>query len=73
MHGFMKGRSCLTDLISFYDKVSSLVGAENAVDVVCLDCNKAFGTISHRIVLETPLMAWMRVLLAGWKTVCLGG
>ncbi|GAB0184770.1 mitochondrial enolase superfamily member 1 [Grus japonensis] len=24
-HGFMKGRSCLTDLISFYDKVTCLV------------------------------------------------
>jgi len=24
-HGFMKGRSCLTNLISFYDKVTHLV------------------------------------------------
>jgi len=25
-HGFMKGRSCLTNLISFYDKVTHVVG-----------------------------------------------
>ena len=24
-HGFMKGRSCLTNLVSFYDKVTGLV------------------------------------------------
>ena len=25
-HGFMKGRSCLTNLISFYDRVDLLIG-----------------------------------------------
>ena len=33
-HGFMKGRSCLTNLTSFYDKVTCLVDEEKAVDVV---------------------------------------
>ncbi|PKU45068.1 rna-directed dna polymerase from mobile element jockey-like [Limosa lapponica baueri] len=50
--GFMKGRSCLTNLISFYDKVNHLVDEGNAVDVVYLDFSKAFDTISHRIILE---------------------
>ncbi|GAB0189254.1 mitochondrial enolase superfamily member 1 [Grus japonensis] len=36
-HGFMKGWSCLTNLISFYDKVTRLVGKGKAVDVVYLD------------------------------------
>ncbi|GAB0202180.1 mitochondrial enolase superfamily member 1 [Grus japonensis] len=49
-HGFMKGRSCLANLISFYDKVIRLV--DEAVHVVCLDCSKAFDTISHSILLE---------------------
>ena len=30
-YGFMKGRSCLTNLISFYDKATSLVDKEKAV------------------------------------------
>ncbi|GAB0181772.1 mitochondrial enolase superfamily member 1 [Grus japonensis] len=51
-HGFMKGRSCLTDLISFYDKVTHLVDKGKAVDVVYLDFRKAFDIISHSILLE---------------------
>ena len=44
-HGFMNGRSCLTNLISFYDKVTRLVDEGQAVDVVYLDFSKAFDTI----------------------------
>ncbi|TRZ06777.1 hypothetical protein HGM15179_020330 [Zosterops borbonicus] len=36
-HGFMKGRSFLTNLISFYNKVTHLVDEGKAVDVVYLD------------------------------------
>ncbi|KAF4804015.1 RNA-directed DNA polymerase from mobile element jockey-like protein [Turdus rufiventris] len=48
-HGFRRGRSCLTNLVSFYDQVTRLVDAGKAVDVVCLDFSKAFDTVSHSI------------------------
>jgi len=51
-HGFMKGRSCLTNLISFHDQVTCLAGEGNEVDVVCLDFSKAFDIVPHSILLE---------------------
>jgi len=51
-HGFMKGRSCLTSLISFCDRMTSLVDEGKAVDVVYLGFSKAFYTVSHSILLE---------------------
>ena len=48
----MKGKSCLTNLNSFYDQKTRLVDERKAVDVVYLDFSKPFETVSHSIFLE---------------------
>ncbi|KAK4829480.1 hypothetical protein QYF61_004770 [Mycteria americana] len=73
-HGCRKGRSCLTNLISFYDKVTRLVDEGKAVDVVYLDFSKAFDTVSHSILLEKLAahgldrctLRWVKNWLDGW-------
>lgn len=50
--GFRIDRSCLTNLIFFYNQVTHLVGDGRAVDAVYLYFIKAFDTVSKSILLE---------------------
>jgi len=51
-YGFMKGKSCLTNLTSFSEKVTCIVDEGKAVGIVYLDFSKAFESISNSILLE---------------------
>lgn len=51
-HGSMEEKSCLTNLIGFYDQMTGLVDEGRAVDITYLDFSQAFNRVSHRQIDE---------------------
>ena len=70
-HGFLAGRSCLSQLLNHFDKITSLLENGRCVDVVYLDFAKAFDKVDHLITLQKlsnlgvggPLLLWLRSFL----------
>lgn len=50
-HGFTNGRSCLTNLLCFFESVVNYVDKKEAVDVIYLDFQKAFDRVPHQRLL----------------------
>ena len=52
-HGFLKARSCLTNLLCFLEEITKWVDDGSPVDVIYLDFQKAFDKVPHqRLILK---------------------
>ena len=51
-HGFISGRSTVTQLLSYLDKCAHSIANGKVVDAIYLDFEKAFDTVPHRRLLE---------------------
>ena len=72
-HGFTNGRSSLTNLISFYNKVTHLVDEGKAVSEVHLDFSKAFDNVPHNILMEKMAAHGLDGHTLCWVKHCLDG
>ena len=51
-HGFCKGKSCLTNLLEFFEKVSRHVDVGELLDIIYLDFQKEFDVVPHQRLLR---------------------
>ena len=70
-HGFLKGKSCLSNLLSFLNEVTRQLDEGNTVEVFYLDFSKAFDSVNHRLLgvklmsvgVGGHLLMWVRAFL----------
>ena len=65
-HGFRAGRSCLSQLLTHYDNILSILESGINVDTVYLDFAKAFDKVDHSIVLKKLSLIGIRGNILSW-------
>jgi hypothetical protein len=81
-HGFISGRSCLTNLLDFFEVVTKELDEGKDVDLVYLDFSKAFDTVpyerlfkkleAHGVIGKT--LNWIKIWLSSRRQrVCVSG
>ena len=50
-HGFLKARSCLTNMIYYLEEIIKWIDEGSPVDIIYLDFQKAFNKVPHKSLL----------------------
>ena len=74
-HGFMRGRSCLTNLLEYLEEMTKLLDSGKSVDIVYLDFAKAFDKVPIKRLISKceglgiggNLLGWIHQWLSGRK------
>lgn len=65
-HGFRSGRSCLSQLLSHYDRILEALEAGSNVDVIYLDFSKAFDKVDFAVTIEKLMRLGIRGKIVTW-------
>ena len=74
-HGFIKGRSCVTQLLEFLEDITEAVDNGDEVDIIHLDFCKAFDKVPHKRLLKKiegygikgQILKWIEAFLSNRK------
>jgi hypothetical protein len=64
-HGFMTGRSCLTNLLETFESWTKALDEGYGLDIIYLDYRKAFDSVPHVRLIE-KLKTWIKGKLLVW-------
>jgi len=65
-HGFLRGRSCLSNLLTFFDKVTECVDRGVDVDIIFLDFAKASDKVPQARLMNKVPAHGVKGLVANW-------
>ena len=81
-HGFVPGRSCMTQLLESMDEWTNIIENNGSIDVIYTDFQKAFDSVPHKRLaqklescgIDGNVLAWVKDFLAERKqTVVING
>ena len=65
-HGFIKGKSCVTQLLEFLEDITQSIDNGDEVDFIYLDFCKAFDKVPHRRLLQKLYAYGIRGKVHAW-------
>ena len=72
-HGFCNGKSTVTNLVEFLDKLTQWYDEGHSVDVAYFDFAKAFYVIDHKLLVSKVDSIWVRGRVLAWLSDWLRG
>ena len=65
-HGFLKARSCLTNMLCFLEEITKWIDEGSPVDIIRLDFQKAFDKVPHQRLLHKLKAHGIRDGITDW-------